>query len=74
MGFDVGLGRLTRFRPEGYAPAWYRAAEIVLGLASVVVAIVVLANPTWGLSQLVPLLAVSIVLNGMRMMSTGGIK
>jgi uncharacterized membrane protein HdeD (DUF308 family) len=74
---DVGsakTGFLRRLRPEGYAPDWYRLAEVVLGLASVVVAIVVLANPSFGMQQLVLLLAVSIALNGLRMVVTGGIK
>ena len=68
------LGSLGKTRPEGYAPRWYRAAEILLGLASVAVAVVVLANPTYGLEELVLLLAVSIALNGARMVVTGGIK
>jgi uncharacterized membrane protein HdeD (DUF308 family) len=74
---DVGsakTGFLRRLRPEGYAPNWYRLAEVILGLASVVVAIVVLGNPNFGLTELVLLLGVSIALNGVRMMMTGGIK
>jgi hypothetical protein len=61
-------------RPRGYAPKWYRLAEIFLGLASVVVAVVVLGNPTFSTEQLVLLLAVSVGLNGLRMVVTGGIK
>ncbi|HMD79123.1 MAG TPA: hypothetical protein VKF39_03970 [Nitrososphaerales archaeon] len=68
------LRSLGKTRPEGYAPRWYRAAEILLGLASVAVAVVVLANPTFGIYQLVLLLAVSIALNGIRMVVAGGIK
>lgn len=75
---DAGMGGLEeggrRTKPSGYAPYWYRLAEIILGLASVAVAVVVLANPSYGLSQLVLLLAVSIALNGFRMLVTGGIK
>jgi uncharacterized membrane protein HdeD (DUF308 family) len=65
---------LKRLRPEGYAPNWYRLAEVILGLASVAVAVVVLANPSFGIEQLVLLLAVSIAFNGVRMVMTGGIK
>jgi len=65
---------LRRLKPEGYAPNWYRLAEVFLGLASVVVAVVVLANPTYSIGQLALLLAVSIGLNGLRMVMTGGIK
>jgi uncharacterized membrane protein HdeD (DUF308 family) len=73
----VSSGRLSflrRLRPEGYAPNWYRLAEVILGLASVAVAVVVLANPSFGIEQLVLLLAVSIAFNGLRMVMTGGIK
>lgn len=61
-------------KPKGYAPKWYRLAEIILGLASVVVAVVVLGNPTFTIEQLVLLLAVSVGLNGLRMVVAGGIK
>jgi uncharacterized membrane protein HdeD (DUF308 family) len=71
---SANLGRLTRVRPEGYAPIWYRLAEVFLGLASVAVAVVVLANPTFGIDELVLLLGVSVALNGARMVVTGGIK
>lgn len=70
-------GRLRRLRPEGYAPRWWRLAEVILGLASLVAAVVVLANlanPTFGFSELVLLLAVSVVPSGIRMLMTGGIK
>ena len=65
---------LRKLRPEGYAPDWYRLTEVILGLASVAVAVVVLANPTYSMGQLALLLAVSIGLNGLRMIVTGGIK
>jgi uncharacterized membrane protein HdeD (DUF308 family) len=61
-------------RPEGYAPEWYRIAEVILGLGSVVVAVVALANPGLGFQQLVLLLSVSVLFNGVRMIATGSIK
>jgi uncharacterized membrane protein HdeD (DUF308 family) len=61
-------------KPEGYAPLWYRVLEVFLGLASVVVAVVALANPQIGVSGLVLLLSLSVAFSGIRMIATGSIK
>jgi uncharacterized membrane protein HdeD (DUF308 family) len=64
-------------RPElladsrGYAPVWYRTAEVFFGLASVAVGVVVLANPSYGVQGLALLLALSLVFSAFRMIATG---
>ena len=52
---------------------WYRVLEVALGLASVVVSIVILANLNYGETQLLELLALALIFNALRMMGTGGI-
>jgi uncharacterized membrane protein HdeD (DUF308 family) len=53
---------------------WFRALEVFLGLASVVVSIVILANLNYGETQLLQLVALSLIFNALRMMGTGGIR
>ena len=52
-------------------PKWFRTTEVVLGLFSSVVAIVVMANPEYGTSDLVALLAVVVTAGALRMLATG---
>lgn len=47
---------------------------MILGLASVVIAVVALANPAYGVAQLVLLLSVSMAFNAVRMIATGSVR
>lgn len=53
---------------------WFRVLEVFLGLGSVVVSIVVLANLDYGTTQLVELVALALLFSAVRMIGTGGIK
>ncbi|MBI3841501.1 MAG: DUF308 domain-containing protein [Thaumarchaeota archaeon] len=55
------------------APAWFRMLEVLLGVFSVGISVVVLASPGSGLAELVVLLSFAIVLGAVRMTITGGI-
>jgi uncharacterized membrane protein HdeD (DUF308 family) len=63
-----------RIKPQGYAPLWFRVLEVILGLSSVIVAVVALANPGLGVSGLVLLLSLSIAFSGIRMIMAGTIR
>jgi uncharacterized membrane protein HdeD (DUF308 family) len=67
-------GGSTGGRPEGYAPKWFRAAEVLLGLASVVIAVIVLGNLAYQTSQLVLLLSAALLFSAIRMIATGSTK
>lgn len=56
------------------APHWLRILEVMLGLASVVISIDVLANLSFQTTDLVVLLSVALVFSGVRMMASGGLK
>lgn len=58
---------------DGYFPLWYRTAEVILGLASVVISIVILANLSYAIAELVLLLSVALLFSATRMMASGGI-
>ena len=61
--------------PDSAAPPqWLRLSEVILGLASVVVSVVVLANLDYQTSELVLLLSVALVFSAMRMMVSGGFR
>lgn len=62
-------------RPQSDAPArWFRVLEVFLGLASVVLAVIILANLNYGTTQLVELTGVALLFSAVRMIGTGGIK
>lgn len=58
---------------ERKPPAWVRAAEIVLGVLSIVVTLIVVLNPDFGTGTIVSLLAFAILLNSFRIASAGGV-
>ncbi|MDG6983466.1 MAG: hypothetical protein JRN28_02800 [Nitrososphaerota archaeon] len=61
--------------PDSAAPPhWLRLSEVILGLASVVVSVVVLANLDYQTSELVLLLSVALVFSAVRMMVSGGFR
>jgi hypothetical protein len=53
-------------------PIWLRLFEVALGLASVVVSVIVLANLEYQTNELVILLSVALLFNAARMMANGG--
>jgi uncharacterized membrane protein HdeD (DUF308 family) len=61
-------------RQEGYFPYWLRVAEVVFGLITIVICIVVIANPSYGAQYLVSLLALALGFSAVRMIATGGIR
>ena len=61
-------------RPEGYFPYWLRIVEVLVGLFSVAISVVVLANPGYGAQNLVGLLALAMTFSAVRMIATGGVK
>jgi uncharacterized membrane protein HdeD (DUF308 family) len=54
------------------APKWVRVAEIALGLFSLIVTLVVVLNPSFGTETVVSLLAFAVLLNSLRIISSGG--
>lgn len=71
------LGPVTtqqQSKPEWYPPRWFRVLEVVLGLSSVVVSVVVLANLSYQTTELVLLLAVALLFTAVRMVAHGGIR
>ncbi len=66
------MNRTTRPR-GGAPPKWLRAVDVGLGLASVTISIIILANLNYQFAQLVLLLSVSLILNAARMTATGGV-
>ena len=59
--------------PDSAAPPrWLRLSEVILGLASAVVSVVVLANLDYQTSELVLLLSVALIFSAVRMMVSGG--
>jgi len=60
--------------PEGYLPFWLRLVEVILGLITVAISIVVIADPDYGAHYLVFLLALALGFGAVRIIATGGIK
>lgn len=55
-------------------PDWLRAVEVLLGLGSVVISVVILANLSYQTTELVLLLSVALLFSAARMVATGGVK
>jgi uncharacterized membrane protein HdeD (DUF308 family) len=55
-------------------PTWFRALEVFLGLASVVLSIVILANPNYQTEDLVILLSVALLFSAVRTIASGGLR
>ncbi len=60
--------------PEAYPPYWLRVAEVIFGLLSVAIAVVVLANPAAGAQDMVLLLAFALNFSAVRMIAAGSIR
>src|SRR5207247_1682375 len=54
-------------------PDWFRGAEIILGLTSVLISMVLVLNPGYGTDTLVLLLSFGLLFNAVRMISSGGV-
>ena len=54
-------------------PDWFRGAEIIFGLVSVLISMVIILNPGYGNGTLVLLLSLGLFFNAVRMISTGGV-
>jgi uncharacterized membrane protein HdeD (DUF308 family) len=52
---------------------WIRTADIVLGILSIIITLVVVLNPSFGTTTIVSLLAFAVILNSFRMASAGGL-
>jgi uncharacterized membrane protein HdeD (DUF308 family) len=63
-------------RPESKAsaPYWLRASEVILGLSSVAISVVILANLDYQTAELVLLLSVALLFSAVRMVATGGVR
>lgn len=56
------------------SPVWFRVSEVVLGLASVVVSVVILANLSYQTTELTLLLSVALLFSAIRMIAAGGVR
>ncbi len=61
-------------RPGGYSPFWYRAAEVLFGIASAAIALIVITNPSLGEQNLILLLSFALIFSAVRMIATGSVK
>lgn len=61
-------------RAEGYYPYWLRVSEVVLGLMTVAIAIVALANPTLGVDRLAEILSAALAFSAARMVASGSVR
>src|SRR5437016_13240012 len=55
-------------------PTWLRAVDIAIGALSMLAALVVVLNPSYGVSTIASLLTFSLLFNTARMFMTGGAK
>jgi len=55
-------------------PYWFRVVEVILGLLTVAISVVVIANPGFGAQHLVFLLALALVFSAVRMIATGSVR
>jgi hypothetical protein len=61
-------------RTEWHSPFWLRVSEVVLGLLTVAVAIVALANPTLGVDRLAEILSAALAFSAARMVASGTVR
>lgn len=66
--------RETTEKSAGAPPDWFRGLEVILGLASVVVSVVILANLNYQTTDLVVLLSVALLFSAFRMIAAGGMR
>jgi uncharacterized membrane protein HdeD (DUF308 family) len=61
-------------RPEWSYPYWFRVVEVIFGLLSVIISLVVIVSPNYGAQNLVPLLSLALVFSAVRMIAAGGVR
>lgn len=61
-------------RPEGYFPLWMRLTEVLFGVLSIAISVVVIANPGFGAQNLVLILSFALIFSAVRMIATGGVR
>ena len=61
-------------RQEWPYPYWFRVVEVIFGVASVVISLVVIVSPQYGAQNLVPLLSLGLVFTAVRMIAAGGVR
>jgi hypothetical protein len=61
-------------KQEWTYPYWFRVVEVIFGLASVVISLVVIVGPDYGAQNLVPLLSIALVFSAVRMIAAGGVR
>jgi uncharacterized membrane protein HdeD (DUF308 family) len=64
----------TESARTGAPPNWFRGLEVLLGLASVVVSVVILANPNYQTEDLVLLLSGALLFSAIRTIAAGGLR
>lgn len=67
-------GEALQERQEWSYPHWFRAVEVIFGLATVVISLVVIANPNYGAQNLVALLSLALIFSAVRMIASGGVR
>jgi len=55
-------------------PYWFRYVEVIFGLTSVVISLVVIVSPDYGAQNLVPLLTLALIFSAVRMIAAGGVR
>jgi hypothetical protein len=69
------LGREdSRDGQEWSYPHWFRVVEVIFGIATVVISLVVIADPSYGAQNLVPLLSLALIFSAVRMIASGGVR
>ena len=59
---------------EGNTPYWFRVAEVILGVLTVGIAVIALANPNFGVATLVLVLSAALAFSAARMVASGSIR
>lgn len=54
-------------------PDWFRGAEIILGMISIIISVAIFLNPGYGTATLILLLSFGLLFNAIRMIATGGV-
>ena len=64
----------SRDGQEWSYPHWFRVVEVIFGIATVVISLVVIADPSYGAQNLVPLLSLALIFSAVRMIASGGVR
>jgi len=61
-------------RQEWSYPYWFRVVEVVFGLATAAISLVVITNPDYGAHNLILLLSPALIFSAVRMIAAGGVR